>query len=168
MNNSVKDKLDERMYNLINLPSIEFMYGSIEFYDEKTIDEGQGGFRYNGLTGEPSKYWVGDEYVIIGYDSTVGSGPDPYILKTDDPNLPVFWLMTDGGDWSNPDLICDKLENFNKIINMLNEYSDYLCDSQLNEELKEEIINKICNIECKDSISDYWKDLLDRAMPFED
>ena len=168
MKKSVKDKLDKRMYDLINLPYIDFAYGSIDFFDEKTIDEGQNGFRYNGLTGEPIKDWVGDEYVIIGYDSTIGCGPDPYILKTDDPNLPVYWLLTDGGDWANPDLICDSLEHFNKIINMLSEYSDYFYNQELNEETKKEIINKIHSIECKDSISDHWDSLLNRAMPFED
>ena len=121
MKKSVKDKLDKRMYDLINLPYIDFAYGSIDFFDEKTIDEGQNGFRYNGLTGEPIKDWVGDEYVIIGYDS-----------------------------------------------NMLSEYSDYFYNQELNEETKKEIINKIHSIECKDSISDYWDSLLNRAMPFED
>ena len=103
--------MDEKAYKLLSLPSIEFEYGDIDFFNEKTIDKGQEGFRYNGLTGEKIDEWVGDEYIIIGYDCTAGCGPDPYIVKSDDPNLPVYWLMTDGGDWSNPELICDVLDN---------------------------------------------------------
>lgn len=103
---------------------------------------------------------TGDEYVIIGYDSTSGCGDDSYILKTDGLNLPVYWLITD--------LICYKLENFNEIINMLSEYSDYFYDNKLNEKIKKEIIDKICTIEDKDSINEYWNHLLNSAMSFED
>lgn len=168
MEHSVKDKLNEKAYKLLDLPYIEFSYGDIDFFDEKTIDNGQAGFRYNSLTNEKINEWVGDDYIIIGYDSTAGCGPDPYIVKTSDPKLPVYWLMTDGGDWSNPDFVCDSLENFNKIINMLSEYSSYFSNSSLTEEVKQTILNKICDIEGKNSISDYWEQLLDVAMPFED
>lgn len=168
MEHSVKDKLNEKAYELINLPYIEFGYGDIDFFDKSTIDSGQAGFRYNSLTNETINEWVGDDYVIIGYDSVAGCGPDPYIVKTSDPKLPVYWLMTDGGDWANPDFVCDNLETFNKIINMLKTYENYFSHCELNEKIKQEIINKICDIEGKKLISDYWDHLLDCAMPFED
>ena len=168
MNNSVKDMLDEKAYELLKLPYIEFQYGSLEFFNKDTIDNAQAGFRYNSITGEKIDGWTGDEYVIIGYDSTVGCGPDPYIIKTDDSNLPVYWLISDGGDWSNPDLICDRLETFNKIINMLNEYAEYFFDMTLTSKLKKEILNKISKIEGKNNISDYWDTLLNNAIEEED
>ncbi len=168
MKNSVKDMLDAKAYELLKLPTIEFRYGNIEFFDRETIDEAQAGFRYIGTDGEKSEDWPGDEYVIIGYDSSVGCGPDPYIVKTDDPNLPVYWLMTDSEDWSELDEVCDKLEDFNKIINMLTEYSDYLGNEELDEEIKKEILDKIGDIVGKDNVSYYWDRLLDNAMPFEE
>ncbi|MBQ4583588.1 MAG: hypothetical protein IJA94_01675 [Bacilli bacterium] len=166
-NNSVKGKLSKEVFHLINTSNIKFKYGEISFLDEKNINEGQAGFRFNAITGEKIEDWIGDEYVIIGYDSTAGCGQDPYIIKTDEINLPVYWLMTDGGEWSNPDLICDSLENFNRIIKFLEEYSEYFIDEELTDEIKGEILNKISEIEGKEKISDYWENLLNNAMPFE-
>ena len=166
MENSVKNKLNDEAYELLQLPHVEFKYGDIIFFDDKSIDSGQAGFRYNGLTGEPISDWTGDEYVVIGYDSTAGLGPDPYIVKTDDPNLPVYWLMTDGGDWSDPDLICDSLKKFNQIFNVLGNYSEYFVNEELTSELKEQILSEIHNIENQE-ISNYWSELLDRAIPMK-
>lgn len=165
-NNSVKGKLSKEVFHLINTSNIKFKYGEINFFDEKTIDEGQAGFRFNAITGEKIDEWVGDEYVIIGYDSTAGCGPDPYIIKTDENNLPVYWLMADGGDWSNPDLICDSLETFNKIIKVLEEYSSKFIDEELTDEIMDQILNKISEIEGKEKISDYWENLLNNALSF--
>ena len=166
MKNVVNSMLDDEAYKLLKLPTIEFTYGEIEFFDKKTIDDAQAGFRYNALTGEKIEEWTGDEYVIVGYDATAGCGPDPYIVKTSDSKLPVYWLMADGGDWSNPDLICDSLDNFNKIISMLASYEEYF-SGELTPDLKEEILDKISEIENSSSVNEYWNELLDRAMPLD-
>jgi len=166
--NSVKDKLSESAFKLFDLHNIEFKYGEIKFFDKTTIDDGQAGFRFNAVTGEKIDEWPGDEYIIIGYDSTTGCGDDPYIVKADNENLPVYWLMTDGGDWSSPCLVCDSLKIFNKIINMLKGYSSYFVDENITEEIKKEIFNKIREIEEKEEISWYWDSLLSNAMPLDE
>ena len=163
----VSDKLSDKAYELLKLPNIEFKYGSLLFFNKDNIDEMQAGFRYNGRTGEKIQDWTGDAYVIVGYDETAGCGPDPVIVKTDDEKLPVYWLMTDGGDWDNPTFVCDSLEEFSKSINMLNEYANFFRTSILTEELKQEIIDKIGVIENKEIISEYWDYLLSNALPSE-
>ena len=164
----VSNKLSYKAYELLKLPNIEFKFGNLYFFNKDNIDKMQEGFRFNGKTGEKIQDWPGEEYVIVGYDDTSGCGPDPFIVKVDDEKLPVYWLMTDGGDWSNPTFVCDSLEEFNKSINMLVDYVDYFRRSTLTEELKQEIIDKIGVIENKEIISWYWDYLLSNALPFED
>ena len=164
----VSDKLDDKAYDLLKLPRILFMYGSLHFFDKDNLDKMQEGFRYNGLTGEKIQDWPGDAYVIVGYDETAGCGPDPIIVKTDDEKLPIYWLMSDGGDWANPIFVCDSLEIFNKIMHMLVDYAELFNNSSLTEELKQEIIDKIGLIEGKEVISEYWEVLLSNALPYED
>ena len=112
---SVKDRLDKKAYELLDLPELVFFYGSIKFARPDTIDEMQKFFRYNGVTGELEEGWK-ESNIVIGHDRTAGLGPDAFILDTSDSKLPVYWLMTDGGDWENPDLVCEDLETFHNII----------------------------------------------------
>lgn len=58
----------------------------------------------------------------IGYDSIAGFGPNPYIIKLDEDNLLLYWLVTDGGDWKNPNKIANSLDDFIKIITCLNNH----------------------------------------------
>ena len=164
----VSDKLSDKAYDLLKLPNIQFKYGSLRFFNKDNINEMQDGFRFNGRTGERIQDWPGDNYVIIGYDETAGCGPEPYIVKTDEEKLPVYWLMTDGGDWSKPTFVCDSLEEFSKSINMLVDYASFFRSSTLTEELKQEIIDKIGVIEGKEVISEYWDYLLSNAIPYEE
>ena len=167
MDNSVKDRLDEATYELLKLPTIDFPLGEIEFFDKDTIDEAQAGFRYNSETGEKIEEWPDDKFVIVGYDGTAGCGPDPYFVDTSNPKLPVYWFVTDGGDWANPDCICRSLEEFNKTIKVINDYSDTISNNELTEETKEEILKKIHDIQ-GDEISYYWGEILNGAMEFDD
>ena len=168
MDKSVKDKLTKEAYELLKLPTIEFYYGPLEFFNENNIDENQEGFRYNANTGEIIEEWTGDEYVIIGFDYSAGCGPDPFIVKTDEKELPVFWLMTDGGDWANPTFISSSLKNFNKIINILSEYKDLFYHRSLSKEIADEIINRIEEVEGTDNLLEYWVDLVNSAVDEEE
>ena len=168
MDKSVKDKLTKEAYELLKLPTIEFYYGPLEFFNENNIDENQEGFRYNANTGEIIEEWTGNEYVIMGFDYSAGCGPDPFIVKTDEKELPVFWLMTDGGDWANPTFISSSLKNFNKIINILSEYEDLFYHGSLSEEIADEIINRIEEVEGTDNLLEYWVDLVNSAVDEEE
>ncbi|MBP5684612.1 MAG: hypothetical protein J6X02_05095 [Bacilli bacterium] len=160
----VSDKLSDEAYKLLELPMILFPYGEIQFFNKDEIDEMQKGYRTNPHTGEMYEEWAGDEYVLIGYDATAGVGVDQYIIKTDDLKLPIYWLMTDGGDWKHPVLICDSLDKFSNIIKLLSKYQDDLYDGTLTNEQKNDIYNKICEIVGTNNNTKYWNDLLNYAL----
>lgn len=155
-NNSVKDMLDDKAYELMKMPKIEMKYGPIEFLSMDTIDKGQEGFRFAWKTGEKNDNWIGDEYVIIGYDYSAGFGPEPFMVNTIKKELPVYWLMPDGGDWDNPTFVSSSLEKFNKEIHMLKEYENDLVYNVIFDVTLEEIVNKIIEIEGNDELTDYW------------
>ena len=160
----VSNMLTEEAYKLLDIPMMLFPYGEIQFFGKENLDEMQKGFRNKPDTGEIYEEWAGKEYVLVGFDATAGLGPDQYILKIDDPNFPVYWLMTDGGDWKHPDLICDSLEKFNKIMNLLYSYEKTIYNSELDSLKKDEIYNRICEIIGTKDISYYWNSLLNNAL----
>ena len=143
--------LSEDIYNKIENIRIEWD-SEIIFFDKENIDSGQSGFRYAGFSDEIIEEWPGNEYVIIGYDPTAGCGPDPYIIKTDEKELPIYWLMTDAGDWKNPDKIANSLDDFINIIECINK--------NLNQISKELILEKITRINLNKNM-EYWKYLLE-------
>ena len=69
-------------------------------------------------------------------------------------------------------MISSSLENFNKIINYLSNYSDSFISNILLEREAKEIIEKIQEIEGSDSINDYWSALIystvDESEDFND
>ena len=103
-----------------------------------------------------------NEYVIIGYDSTDGCGPDPYIMKTDEKELPIYWLMTDGGDWKNPAKIANSFDDFIKIIDCLNKNLN--SEHEPNMEL---LLNEIEQINSNENMW-YWQRLLESIISNED
>lgn len=156
---SVKDMLSEDTYNKLKKLYIGEL--DIIFFERENIDAGQIGFRYTGCfneIGEIIDGWLGNEYVIIGYDSTAGCGPDPYIMKTDEKELPIYWLMTDGGDWNNPDKIANSFNDFIKIIACINENLN-----SENEPNKELILSEIRKINSNENM-EYWENLLENNI----
>ena len=158
---NVRDMLTEETYN--KLRNIRIGWDSeIIFFDEENIDSGQSGFRYAGFSDEIIDEWPGNEYVIIGYDPTDGCGPDPYIMKTNEKELPIYWLMTDGGDWEKPDKIANSFDDFIKIIDCLNKNLN--SEHKPNKEL---ILNEIAQINSNENMW-YWKSLLESIVRNED
>ena len=126
----------------------------IIFFEKENIDAGQHGFRYDDLHDEVINEWIGNEYVIIGYDSTAGCGPEPYIMKTDEKELPIYWLMTDGSNWKNPNKIANSFNDFTKIIECINKNLD-----SNNNPNKELILKEIAKINLNNNMK-YWEMLL--------
>jgi len=158
------ERLNDRAYELLDLPFIQFKYGELQFFRKHEIDVMQKGYRNNPQTNEIYDDWAGTEYILVGFDATAGLGADQFIVKTDEEKLPVYWLMTDGGDWSKPDFICDSLEKFSKIIKLLKQYEYYLENGSLTKNMKDEIYNKICEIMDTTNINYYWDSLLNNAL----
>lgn len=162
----VSDKIPNEIYKKMKkLKDMSFKYGEIEFFSKETIDEAQAGFRFIPPTNEIINDWAGDEYVIIGYDSTAGCGPDPLIMKTDDEKYPIYWLMTDGGDWNNPEKIANSLDDYIVIMSIIKGYEKELEDSTLTETQYNNIINEIGKITNNRYMS-FWGLLL--KLSFED
>lgn len=160
VNNKLTDDIYEKLKELDNL---YFYLGDITYFSKSNIDEAQKGFRYVPFDNTIIDEWVGNEYVIIGYDTTGGCGPDPIIMKVDEKNLPIYYLMTDGGDWKNPTKIANNFDDYIKIINCISEFSDFLENSTLSEENYNLLIAKISRINSNENI-DYWKNLLHSAI----
>ena len=152
----VKDMLTEDTYNKLKKLYIGEL--DITFFEKENIDASQYGFRYNDLLDEMINEWPGNEYVIIGYDSTAGCGPDTYIMKTDEKELPIYWLMTAGGDWKNPNKIANSFNDFVKIIECINENLN--SEKELNKEL---ILSEIAKNNSNENM-EYWKNLLEHDV----
>jgi len=160
----VNNKLSNEVYDkLNNLEELYFQYGDIIFFSKTNIDDAQKGFRYVPSDNSIIDEWAGNEYVIVGYDSTAGFGPEPIIMKVDEQNLPMYHLMTDGGDWKNPDKIANSFDDYIKIMNCISEFSEYFEYSTLSEENYNLLINKISQINSNENM-DYWKILLQSTI----
>lgn len=160
--------LSDRAYELLELPSVQFKYGKLDFFPKNEIDQLQFGYRNDPDTGQIFDDWIGREYVVIGLDSTiVPSAADQIIINTKDYMLPVYWLMTDGGSWNDPELICDSLEKFNKIIKLLKE-NEFLLIKNLDQDIKNQLYDQICHIIGMEQVSEYWMGLLNSADYLED
>ena len=160
----VNNKLTNDTYEkLKNLENLFFEFGEITYFSKKDIDHGQKGFRCNFYDDTINDEWAGDEYVIIGYDTTRGIGPDPIIIKVDEESLPIYYLHTDGGDWKNPIKIADTFDNYIKIMNCISKFSKDLEYSTLNILDYYSLIEDISNINSKKNI-DYWEELLNNSI----
>ena len=156
--------LSDDAYKLLDLPMILFPYGEIQFFGKDEIDEMQKGFRNDPETGEVYPEWVGIEYVLVGFDATAGVGPDQYIVNTVAKDYPVYWLMTDGGDWKHPILICKSLEKFNKIMELIKSYEEKIYNNKFTIKDKNDLLRFITMTLVGEPVNDYWKDLLNNAV----
>ena len=163
MNNipiSISDKLSEEVYQKMkNLKEIEFEYGNVIYFSKENIDDGQAGFRYNGLTGELISDWPDDNLIIIGIDGSIGDGGEPIMLKVTDPNLPIYHF--ENLDWNYPGVIANSLDDYIKINNIIFEFESEIKESNLNEH------DFIYLIDTIKSINDnpYWINFLITAAP---
>lgn len=156
----VKDKISESTYEkLKELHDLSFMYGEVTYFGKDNIEEAQYGFRYNPKEETVIEDWTGDEYVIIGYDGSIGDGPDPIIIKTDEPELPVYYFATEYEDWKKPNLIAKSLDDYIKIMQMISEYSDDIEESTLSEEDYDDLMKKIKPM----SKNVYWENFLEKT-----
>ena len=156
----VSNMLSDEVYDAINdLEMISLNLGEIEFFSRNEIDEAQKGFRFNPNTNEIINDWIGNNYIIIGYDCTAGFGPEPLIIKIDNPDYPIYWLMTDGGDWEKPIKVADSLTIFTTAYKKLLDYKTLLESNSLTAEECNSLILEIEKIVNSSNIS-WWKNLV--------
>lgn len=164
INLCVKDKLPDEVYDkLKTLSFINFLNGEVEFFDKSNIDEAQKGFRYNPINNEIINDWIDDEYIIIGYDCSSGCGPDPIIIYNDKNNYPIYWLMTDGGDWNHPLKIADTFEEFINAYNNIIRNKEKIENNSLNLKEYNELYNNIKKIINVNNF-DWWNDFLQKNI----
>ena len=167
MNNSVKERLTDKAYEIINLPKLEFEFGELEFLTKDTIDAAQAGYRYDEATKEANPKWPGEEYIIIGLDSSAGLDEDLLVVNTKEPALPVYLIDTEG-EWNAPVKICEGLVQLNQIVNVLEKYASAFASSTLSNEAYDEAYEKIFDIVGSVEKCAYWETLLNNARPTED
>lgn len=156
----VSDKLPNQIYKTIeNFKIIYFEDGEIEFFNKSNIDEAQKGFRYNPINNEIINDWIDDEYIIIGYDCSSGCGPDPIIVYNDKNYYPIYWLMTDGGDWNHPLKIADTFEEFVNAYKNIIKNKEKIENNSLNSKEYNELYNNIKKI-INENNFDWWKNFL--------
>lgn len=156
----VSNMLSDEVYDAINdLEMISLNLGEIEFFSRNEIDEAQKGFRFNPNTNEIINDWIGNNYIIIGYDCTAGFGPEPLIIKIDNPDYPIYWLMTEGGDWKKPIKVADSLTIFTTAYKKLLDYKTLLESNSLTAEECNSLILEIEKIVNSSNIS-WWKNLV--------
>ena len=127
---------------------VQIIGGMISMCSEDDFNKEQEGYRYNssGIIED----WIGDNYYIIGRDSTLG---DPIITDINDEKLPVYSMYSD--DWGSLSQIASDYETFIKILKKIKEYNLNL---NTTKEVAEKLIEEIRMIENK--YIKYWEDLL--------
>ena len=130
--------------------NVQIIGGTIYICTEKDFNDEQAGYRYNGISGEIIEDWIGDNYYVIGCDSTLG---DPIIIDINDEKLPVYSMYHD--DWESLTQIASDYETFIKILKKINEYKLNLSTTQ---EQATKVIEEIKKIE--DKFITYWENLL--------
>ena len=142
----IKNKLKPIFDCLDNQTNI--VTGVIELSNGNDFDELQEGYRYN-KSGEITD-WIGDNYYIIGLDSTMG---DPYITDINKEELPIYTMYHD--DWKSLRQISKDFNTFAKILKALNECHLNLKSSNEDSLNALKIISDIEN-----EYIDYWQELL--------
>ncbi len=149
---------------MVNLPkkiferdieSVRCGTSDIYFFKESEIENSQRGYRVNGLTGEPINDWIGDNYYVIGEDSSMG---DPIITDISKEELPIYFMMHD--DWSSLEMIAYNIEQFIEILHMIDE-------TTITDEVeKDNLIAKIKEIVPEEGFF-YWETVIQSGYEFE-
>ena len=87
---------------------------SVGLYPENIFEKTQVGFRVD-TKGYKIKQWIGDQYYIVGGYGQLGD-----VLVTDlyNDNFPIYALEHD--NWKNIQKISNSVEDFSKIISLIN------------------------------------------------
>ena len=118
----------------------------VSLYPENIFEKVQFGYRVD-ENGYKNKEWLGEQYYIVGGYGFLG---DVLVVDVNDKNLPIYALQHD--DWSKFEKIANSVEDFSKIINLINNTDIQKDDC---ENLKKEI-SKIIR-------SDFWEVQIDCA-----
>ena len=160
---SVKNMLNDNAYELLNLPTVEFEFGNLEFVTKDNIDIKQLGYRYY-ENGEVNNIWP-SEYIIIGFDSAAGFGTNLYLAKINEVNMPVYLLLADD-NISDVIKISNSLQEFSDAIKSLDEYKESFKNTTLSLNEKIEAYSKVMMSIKDESLDEYWDNLLDVAVTY--
>lgn len=147
------DRIPEKLFE-ITPRQISIGCADMYFYDKDEIADAQIGYRVY-PDGRKIKEWLGDEYFVVGNDSTCG---DPLFINVNEKNYPVYFMFHD--DWEDSIMkIADSLEECEKIFNVLKgvDYTNQESVKNVKESL-EKINSKAYKL--------YWEDVVDLAVEF--
>lgn len=142
----------EKIFNR-NFEEVDVGGSVLTFYKKDEIENAQIGFRYDNNKKE-IKRWKGNEYVVIGNDSTLG---DPIIAKIDEKDIPIYNMFHN--DWSSFEKVAESFEQYLGILEMIGNTDLYRRDKII------DLLDDIEEIVPKGSYY-YWEDLINSAFDF--
>ena len=127
--------------------------GEIYLYDKDEIADAQIGYRVY-PDGRKIEDWLGDEYFVVGNDSTCG---DPIFINVSEKDFPVYYMFHD--DWDSVMKVADSLEQYEQILKALKgvDYTDSASYTKAGKAI-EEINSKAYKL--------YWEDIISLAVEF--
>lgn len=144
-------KIEKLFNNKIN--NVEIGMNDIHLFTEDEIEKAQIGYRCD-ENGKINENWIGNEYIVIGYESCCG---DPIIAKIDDNKFPIYSMFHD--DWNTLEKIAD---NFEQYISLLKEISEL---DLSNKNDCDEFLKKI-KMDISENEYYYWEQLITLAYEF--
>lgn len=120
----------------------------VGLYPENVFEKVQVGYRVN-ETGTKIKQWIGDGYFIVGDYNGLG---DPLIVDINNSSLPIYAIMHD--DWKTLELVANSVEDFSKIIALINNTNVNDENQRLN--LKKQIFNIVK--------TEFWNNQIDNSV----
>jgi len=132
-----------------DIKEADLVAGEIYLFSKNQLLKEQIGYVYD-LEKNMIKDWIGENYVVIGHDSTCG---DPIILDISNEKFPIYSMFHD--DWSTLEKIADSYDEFLKIIKIIKKGK-----LNLNTPIEKriEVLNKIAVISSKSL--NYWESSL--------
>ena len=128
--------------------------GELYLYDKDEIADAQIGYKIY-PDGRKIEEWFGDEYFVVGNDSTCG---DPIFINVSEKNCPFYYMFHD--DWEDSIMkIADSLDEYEKMLRVIKgvDYADKASVKTVCEAL-EKINTKAYNL--------YWEDVIEVAVEF--
>ncbi len=146
------DRIPQKVFD-ITPREVGIGCGEIYLYDKNEIADAQIGYRLY-PDGRKIEDWLGDEYFVIGNDSTCG---DPIFINVTEKNYPVYYMFHD--DWDSAMKVADSLEQYEQILQALKgvDYTDSDSYMQAGKAI-ENINSKAYKL--------YWEDIITIAVEF--
>ena len=133
-------------------------YGSISLLKLENFLDTQSDVRMNPETGELKDTWPGNNFYVVGYDSSRKTGKAYLLIDVNNKNNPVYLYNPEDSEIAKPLLICDKFVAFVDCLKTMKEYRG--TSLEMSFEQKTSVKNRILEITEKSELDEYWKNFI--------